>query len=368
MAEEIDNVKSEEEEGPDYLDLSDEDFAKESAPDVISIGSEDVDKLSIDEPKEEIEDIPSDKQEAASEVVKDEPIAEEGEEPKEVVSLDAVSLNDIPAIDYEAEYKKFMAPFKANGSEITPKSPEDAIRFMQMGANYHKKMAGMKPALKALKTLENNDLLDESKLDFLIDLHQGKPEAITKLMKESKIDPLDVDVSAETAYTPTNHSASDVEVELDSVLESIQESPSYTKTLTTITKEWDESSRNEAAIHPQILTVINEHMDSGVYDKVMTAVNYDRSVGKLSNVSDLEAYKAIGNRLEQEGAVRQVAAPKSAPVTQPDLVKEQQRQAQKKAASPTKTTSKVSKLPSNFNPLNLSDEEFNKFDPKTIGL
>jgi hypothetical protein len=354
----------------DFLDISDEDFLNLPEP------------IDPDEPKEEpLEEDPPEKadppeedEDTPTEADEDPPVAEEGEDPEPPETEEKEPSDDSPAIDYKAEYEKLMAPFKANGHEMTPQSVEDAKRLQQMGANYHKKMAGMKPAIKALKTLENNGLLDEGKLDYLIELYQGKPEAITQLLKDSKIDPLDVDVTTETPYTPANHSVSDAEVALDSVLEDIKESPSYTKTLTTVTKEWDEASRAQAATNPQIISVINGHMDTGVYDKVMAAVNYDRSIGKLGNMSDLDAYKETGNRLEQEGAFAQPVTPATdtgvttPPSPQSDPVKEQKRQALKKAASPTKTSPKISKLPSDFNPLDLSDEEFAKFDPKKIGL
>ena len=381
----------------DYLNLSDEDFDKLSGPaPASSIGSEEekdiedekeeeiseekdlltADPVEDDKPKEKEEDTddsddnkPVESDEDKQVKVEDEPIKEDKTDKKEPVITDT---DKVSVIDYKAEYEKLMAPFKANGQEMTLKNVEDAKRLQQMGANYHKKMAGMKPALKALKTLENNDLLDESKLNFLIDLHQGKQDAITQLLKEKKIDPLDVDTKTETPYTPANHVASDVEVALDSVLNNIEQSPNYNKTLTTVTKEWDNASKTEAANNPQIISVINEHMDSGIYDKVMSAVQYDRSMGKFTNVSDLEAYKQTGNRLEQEGklltpvtSLKNTDKQKTS-VTDPD--KEKKRKEKKKAASPTKASKKVSKIAADFNPLNLSDEAFEKFDKKTIGL
>jgi len=363
---------------PDYENMSDEEFEKLAPPVDNSVGSVE-EETPAEEPAEE-EPVIDDEEEPEAEENEDpvedqeDPPAEEGAKPSEDAKTDdEVPPTEEPAIDYEAEYKKTMATFKANGQDMTPKNADDARRLMQMGANYHKKMAGMKPALKALKTLENNGLLDQAKLDFLIDIHQGKQEAITKLMKEKEIDPLDVDVQAESTYIPTSHGVSDAEVALDSVLESIETSPNYNKTLTAVTKEWDETSRNEAATNPQIIQVINGHMDSGIYDTVMSAVQYDRSMGKFSGVSDLEAYKMTGNRLEQEGVLKTAAnaSQRKAPAQAPAAIDpgiEQKRKAQKKAASPIKASKKVSKLPPNFNPLDLSDEEFEKFDKKTIGL
>lgn len=48
-------------------------------------------------------------------------------------------------------------------------SVDEAIQLMQMGANYTRKMQELQPHRKTLLMLENNGLLDEGKLSFLID-------------------------------------------------------------------------------------------------------------------------------------------------------------------------------------------------------
>ena len=82
-------------------------------------------------------------------------------------------------------FDKVTAPFKANGRQMQIEDADDVIRLMQMGANYNKKMAGLKPALKMVKMLERNKLLDEDRLNFLIDLDKKDPTAIAKFLKDS---------------------------------------------------------------------------------------------------------------------------------------------------------------------------------------
>ena len=75
----------------------------------------------------------------------------------------------LPAdFNYKEGYEKLMAPFKANGKMITPRSPEEAISLMQMGANYTRKMQELQPYRKVMLMLQNNGLMDEEKLSFLI--------------------------------------------------------------------------------------------------------------------------------------------------------------------------------------------------------
>jgi hypothetical protein len=377
----------------DFEDMSDEDFDKLPEPKDTDFKEEgdkeeaDEDKkeepIEEDEPEEKVaqnEDLEPEEEDDPKDPDKEldkEPEKEEDPEPKEEDKDPKEELKeddtetpekkvDKDTIDFEAAYNKLMAPFKADGREITPKSPEDFIRMAQMGVNYHDKMAGMKPARAALKTLENNGLLDDEKLSFLVDLNNGNPEAITKLIKQHNIDPLEVDVKSESNYVPTDHTVSEPELALDSVLKDIEGSPSYNKTLHQVTKVWDESSQNLAANNPQIISKINEHIEAGVYDKVMDEVKYERSLGKLKGVSDFQAYQTIGTKMEDDGAFKE---PEKEIKKEPkiDPIKEQVRLENKKKASPARKK-KATNISKSFNPAEMSDEEFEKFDPKLIGI
>ena len=152
--------------------------------------------------------------------------------------------------DYESAYKKVSEPFKANGVDMQVKSPEDIVRLMQMGANYQKKMGKLKPNLKIIKMLENNELLDEAKLHNLIDLSKKDPKAIAKLVKESDVDPLEIDKDAPTEYEPTNYSITDKEYNLDRILDDIKNTETFNKTINVLTKDWDVESRSTISDHP----------------------------------------------------------------------------------------------------------------------
>lgn len=71
---------------------------------------------------------------------------------------------------------------------------------MQMGLNYNEKMASLKPHMRISCSLDKAGLLDESKLNHLIDLDNHKPEAIAQLIKESAIDTYSLPDLEETPY------------------------------------------------------------------------------------------------------------------------------------------------------------------------
>lgn len=261
--------------------------------------------------------------------------------------------------DAQTQLNKLFAPFKANGRDIKIDSVDDAIKLMQQGANYNKKMAALKPSLKVLKMLENNGLLDEQKITYLIDLDKKNPDAIGKLIKESGIDPLDVNTQEEPKYTPGNYSVSDAQVNLDSVLDSIEHTPTYNRTMAVILDEWDDNSKRALANEPNLIPLINEHVANGIFDTIASEMMKQRALGNLSGLSDLQAYEAIGKNLAAQGAFGK--KPTQEPVEVRAKVPAQdetERAAKRKAASPSKQT-QTTKEP-DLNPLSMSDEEFEK--------
>ncbi len=224
-------------------------------------------------------------------------------------------------------------------------------------------MAGLKPSLKVVKLLEKNGLLDPDKINYLIDLHTKKPEAITKLIKESGVNPLEIDVTADDNYVPENRAVSDQEVDLDNVLESIKSTPTYSKTINVITEQWDDQSRELIADTPQIIEVINGHMANGTYDVIADVVTRERSLGRLQGHSDLAAYKAVGEMLHSQNLLPGQVPPKKTPKNNgkpTSNVSKAEQKKRKKAVSTTKASKNKSSGKADFNPLALSDEEFTK--------
>jgi hypothetical protein len=271
------------------------------------------------------------------------------------------------AVDYKAAYDKLTAPFKANGRDIAVKSVDDAIALMQMGANYNKKMAALKPNLKLMKLLENNGLLEESKLSFLIDLSKKNPDAINKLVSESGIDPLDLSAEKAGDYKPSSYTVNDKEIELDEVLDEIQDSPVYTKTLDIVSTKWDGQSKQVIANSPQLLKVINSHVETGIYDLINKEIESERVFGRLVGLSDIEAYRQVGDAIQARGGFnhlfqQQGQQTQPAPVIVQPAPKKQdddKLREKKRAASSSKPVVPT-QTKEDFNPLSLSDDEFNK--------
>lgn len=288
---------------------------------------------------------------------------------------------DGSAPDYKALYETaqaqlavLMAPVKANGKTIDLKTPEEATQLMQMGANYTKKMQALAPYRKVLTMLENNNLLDENRISFLIDLDKKNPEAIKRLVKDSKIDPIDLGEESKTPYFEGNHKVTDEEVAFKTTLQDLRSNAGGTDTLQQI-NGWDQASKEVLWKNPELMNVIHSQRENGIYAQIQAEVDRRRTLGTLSpNVPFLHAYKEIGDELNAAGAFNKpipgtpVAAATGTSVTPPSVAPVAVRAAAPKPA--TSNNDRVSAASSNrstpreakkfVNPLSLSDDEFLK--------
>lgn len=273
--------------------------------------------------------------------------------------------------DYKAFHDQVMAPFQANGKTIQLRSVDEAIQLMQQGANYTRKMQAIAPHRKVLMMLENNGLLDESKLSRLIDLEKKNPDAIRALVKEAGIDPLDIDVHGESTYTPGNHAVPDEAIAFQTTLDEVSSTPDGQETVRQITASWDPESKAELWKDPSILGTIHQQRISGVYDRVVAEIERQRTIGAIpANVSLLNAYRVIGERMTQAGAFQDLVAAQQAaqrPAVQHPVATRVASTAKPavtnsgkvSAAAPTRTAT-PRRAEAFINPLAMSDDEFMK--------
>ena len=358
----------------DYLAMSDEEMMNAVAPVepvavVEEVNEEQAPEAAVTEAATEVAEQDNEEEESNTDAsdTATETKTEATEEKAEAEKQEEKAEKETQAVDYETEYKRLLAPFKANGREIQVKSVDDAVALMQMGANYNKRMAALKPNLKMLKLLENNGLLSEEKISYLIDLEKKNLAAINKLVKDSGLDPMDLDAEKAGEYKPKIHSVDDREIDLDTVLDEIQETPTYTQTLEIVSKKWDGASKQTIASTPQLLKVINDHVANGIYALINQEVERERMFGRLNGLSDIEAYRRVGDAINARGGFNHLVSnqgkPNQAPVVvqpKPKAPADDKLNEKRRAASSTKPANVSTAAASDFNPLALSDEEFSK--------
>lgn len=285
-------------------------------------------------------------------------VKEPVDKPKPVKEVADTSTTGLPE-----GTERIFATFRANGRDMQVKSVDEAIRLMQMGANYSQKQAGHKKNAAFVKVLEQNGLLDHEKLAFAVDLISGKPEAIGKLLKDTKIDVHDLDDDKVAAYRAQSRAPSEAILDLDAVVAEIEGSTHFNRLVTEM-KTWDEKSQALLGNHPQALRQLTEQMESGVYDKIMDEVNRQQVLGTMSGIPLMQAYNQIGQEMATAGAfnapapkgpVKKLVTPgkKASPATA--AVEERRR-----AAAPSKgvTTATTETMDPKF--LEMSDADFMK--------
>ena len=264
--------------------------------------------------------------------------------------------------NYKAMVEQLLSPFKANGREIKVESVDEAISLMQMGANYSKKMAAMKPHLQMLRTLEKNNLLSQDKLNLLVELDKGNPEAIANLLRTKNIDPLDLDIESAASYTPVDHKVGDNEFAVEEAFNAIEHTPTYSDTVNVIAS-LDDASKREIANDVGFISALNSHIASGIYQKVMAEVDKQKALGNFAGMSTLTAYCRVGDMMNQKGLLSapatqqaQQAEQTSASTTQANAVN---LAAKKRAAATPRTNKAVKTDPmEGLDPLTMSDEDF----------
>lgn len=301
--------------------------------------------------------------EAPKDVSKEEPKGASKDTPKE----------ELKPVDYEAFFKQVMTPFKANGRMVELQTPEEAIRLMQMGAGFGRKLQDIQPHLKTLRMLEKHDLLDEGKLSFLIDIQNKNPEAIKKLIKESGIDPLDINTQDNPNYVPQNHSVSDAEVAFHDAVAEVQSQPNGKETIQLINQTWDQTSKAALWESPEILGVIQSQRENGIYDQIVAEIDRQKLLGTIpTNSAFLPAYKIAGDALVARGGFKPppgkdpnlssapaAVNPPQVLAVRTDTPKPKVENTDKAAATaPSPTTPR--KATTLKNPLEMADDEFLK--------
>lgn len=280
-----------------------------------------------------------------------------------------------PYIDYKSEYEKITAPFKASGKTIQVRDSNEVISLMQKGVDYTKKQQALKPRLKELQILENQNMLGDN-LGYAIDLFNGNTKALAKLIKERNIDisELSPNMYGEEEdnspdYTPTNYSISDAEMRLKDVELTLKDSPNFQRLFTTLT-ELDDDSKAKFRNNPDLLLRLNEHMESGLYDQIQNELEHRRIVGDASvdGKNFYDAYTAVGNEILAYNA--NLAQQQYQQQYEQNYAQQyQQQQLQQKRNSAKSTNSRSVGRTSNpmmYDPLTCSDEEFAQINLKQL--
>jgi hypothetical protein len=189
-------------------------------------------------------------------------------------------------------------------------------------------------------------------------------------VKDAGIDPMEIDTNAEPAYREGNHRVTDEEAIFHSALDDLKSTPAGMETLQIISTNWDKASKDVLWQSPEIMGIIKQQRENGIYDHIASEVDRQRILGTISpTVSFLQAYKTVGDQMVAQNAFadlpNQQTTKTTAPVVTAPIATRVQapkptvtNNERANAASPTRPT--ASKAKEVVNPLAMSDDEFLK--------
>ena len=358
----------------DVLGMSDEDFLKLEVPptEETPAAQEQVEATQV------VAEAAPVQQEQQTETPQVEQQVEQQEQTNPAPELDAdgnpvVKEEQAPATeepDYKALYEGLIKPLKANGKEIPLQSHEELIQLAQQGANYTRKMQQLAPHRKTLMMLENNNLLDPERLGFLIDLQRKDPTAIQKFLKDSGVNPLDIDTEAEPTYQGGNHVVSDAQVNFQTVLDDARGTEVGMAVLQSIDKTWDQASKELLFKEPSIVSTMVSQHEEGFYTRIVGEMDRQRMLGRLPvGQTWLESYKTVGEQMANAGHFNDLVAPAqeqrqtqqpAAPVATRVITPAKVAPAAAKVAAAAPSRASAAPAKTVRNPLEMSDEEFMK--------
>ena len=366
----------------DMLSMSDEDFLKlDTAPVVEAPASAPVVE---EQPAPVIEPVvvpPVEEEPAPAPVVESapvvEPVVEIAGAPGTVPDVEVPAAVEAPVVepvveenvpDFKALYEGLLKPIKANGKEIQLKSHTELVQLAQQGANYTRKMQDIAPHRKTLLMLENNGI-DQEQLSYLIDLSKKDPAAIQKLLKDSAINPLDIDVEAEPTYQGGNHRVSDEEANFRAAIDDASVSETGRVVIQAINGTWDQASKELLFSQPGIIETMIQQQEAGFYERIAGEVDRRRVLGQIpTGMSFLQAYKTVGDQMVAGGQLQDLVANEPAPAQTPPVATAPVAvrvapvkpavapNARAEAAAPTRAAPNAAKKI--VNPLAMSDDDF----------
>jgi hypothetical protein len=320
------------EELPDANSLSEEEFDKvfeqlssipEETPEESSeapeenngiLTPEEVDS-SAEEPQNEPEELPEDEDEDTEEVEQPKDSAEDEEQDldEDVATEDSEENTEDSTQEEPSKSKSFnfeelpmdeLLPMEipANGTKVKA-TMNELIEGFKKGMNYTQKMQELAPLRRSLSIVSSNDISEED-LNLLVEAKQGSKEALAKLMSNSGVDPLDVEVEEHSNYKPADYGKDEVDMEMDIVRKEILADTEYSEQVKEAVTSMPEDMYTKISSSANNLKALHQDIRAGIYQEVMPeVVKLQALYGKTEPTMD--TYVKVANKLFNEKSAAQ---------------------------------------------------------------
>ena len=195
----------------------------------------------------------------------------------------------------EPKNEKFK--IKANGVEIEL-SQDDLVKLAPKAIDYTRKMQQIAPFRKSISAMEENGITEQD-INMLIEMKKGNKDAIAAMVKEAKVDPLDIDIEDAKPYTPPQYGMNETQIRIRDVVSRIQGDAEYKMTEDVVDRQWDSQSRKTLAENPDMIEGLHIDIKSGIFAKVAPEMMRLKILDG-SRKSDLDYYLQAGQMMSEQ--------------------------------------------------------------------
>ena len=264
------------------------------------------------------------------------------------------------ADDDKSKTTEKFQPLRAGGKEYPIESIDELYKLASAGVGAQQKFQAIAAHKKSIMAAEKAGVDIMEAVNFMANYKEDPKGTVLNLLKQNKIDPLDIDMDAEGAKTK-DYSVSDFEVSYDEVVGEIGNSPIFKDVQDVLLSKWDKTSRDIFLDKPSMIKNLHDEMmpipgqDKSMWDLVSPLAEKMKMMG--DNRSDYEVYMDARAKKVEEFQKYQETVQKAKPAAKPKA----EINAKKKAASPSKGKSTNSKA---VDVTALSDDELDAFIAK----
>lgn len=302
-----------------------------------------------EEQSEEEEESATEGEEGTTLEVEEEEESEDSEVTQKGYDFSKVPMDELLPID-----------IPANGIKVKA-TMNELIEGFKKGMNYTQKMQEISQHRKSISILAEHGL-NEKDLGLLIDARSGNKEAIAKLLRDAKVDPLDLDVESKTEYVAKDYSKDEVDPEMEYVRKEILSDTEYAPIVEDAIKTMPEDMFREVAGNANNLSALYKDVKSGVYQRVMPEVIKIKNLyGSTKSTKDL--YIEVARNMAPAKVQPNVAPVPSKEET--ESKKQELNDKKKKAVSSSAAVSKPSVIKQDLD--ELDDDAFAKEFAKITG-
>lgn len=217
----------------------------------------------------------------SDEEVSDEQVQEEEEDSTEEVAKSSEEVveedNSLDEPEEEIEEQQVSSELykiRANGEDYEL-TLDELKKLAPKALNYTKKTQAIAPYRRMIGAMEKNGISQDD-INLLIDMKKGNKEALSSFIKTMEVDPFDL--PEETNYEIPDYGEDPVNDELASVIEELkQDNDSFTK-VGNIISSLDNNTIDVFQNNPQMLRLLQQDVQSGVYDAIAPQINKLRAL------------------------------------------------------------------------------------------